>query len=482
MNFILRACVTCRLVRSFQIFAVALLLTFLAGAVAAQRAITNPSVENPAFANNSFFFYSEAVVTGWLTSHPVVAGGCTNGGGPAVDCRPIERWSSSFNGVLPATGAGSRWVELNAYDNSMIYQSVCLTGGESFTYSFLHRGRSSTTTPDVAQFRLGIPAGLPAGSKSANSYSFPIVTVSTTSNGTVTSPPTGSGTINAPAAAGNGWVRYSGTYTFSGSSQLINIGFVALSTAGGAASGNFVDDWQIGLSPNVEFASSAASIAEGSDLGSNTPANRPAIRVSGMVSTAITVTFQVTGGSAFAVAGTDYSLTVPFASGNTSTTATVTIPVGTYDGTSAGSLFPIQFSISSDVMNEANETIVFSIRTAPGASIASAVGCGIAPVSISNYTILNDEAPTAANAEISGRLRTANGRGIGRAYVTLSGGGLSASVYALTNAFGFYRFTGIPAGQTYVLNVRSKTYRFDDPVRVVNLGEDLTGVDFTAQP
>lgn len=103
-------------------------------------------------------------------------------------------------------------------------------------------------------------------------------------------------------------------------------------------------------------------------------------------------------------------------------------------------------------------------------------------VSIDNLTIIARSAPTAAGASISGRVVTANGRGIGRTYITLSGSGLTAPVVALTNPFGHYKITDIAAGQTYVLSIRSKTYRFDTPLRTVNLGEDLTGLDFVAEP
>ena len=90
------------------------MLSAAPAATLAQRAITNPSIEDPAFEDGIYYFYSEELVPGWLTSHPVQPAGCTNGtAGPGVDCRPIERWSTTFLGVTAAPGAGSRWVELN---------------------------------------------------------------------------------------------------------------------------------------------------------------------------------------------------------------------------------------------------------------------------------------------------------------------------------------------------------------------------------
>src|SRR5690606_2358218 len=149
--------------------------------------------------------------------------------------------------VNTAAGAGNQFVELNADDISMIYQQVCMTNGESFTYSFLHRGRQSSFTRDRAQFRIGLPTGLPTGPIPADSYSYPILNVATTNNGNYTTP-TGSGTYDTtPSSAGNGWRRYSGTYTYTGPTQMVNIGFRSISGAGGDTLGNFIDDWQIQL-------------------------------------------------------------------------------------------------------------------------------------------------------------------------------------------------------------------------------------------
>jgi hypothetical protein len=127
----------------------------------------------------------------------------------------------------------------------MIFQTMALASGDKLSWSFLHRGRASDTTPDVLELRIGIPSGLPTGSLAPDSYSYSIVTVSTTANGTFTTP-TGSGTINAPTSVGNGWVRYSGAYTYTpaaGTPLTVNVGFLSVSASGGDEGiGNFIDD------------------------------------------------------------------------------------------------------------------------------------------------------------------------------------------------------------------------------------------------
>jgi hypothetical protein len=88
--------------------------------------------------------------------------------------------------------------------------------------------------------------------------------------------------------------------------------------------------------------------------------------------------------------------------------------------------------------------------------------------------------PTAANAEISGRLVTANGEGIRNATVMLSGGSLVQPVYVRTGTFGSYTFSDVPVGQTYLITVISKRYTFANPTRVINLTDSVTDEDFIA--
>jgi hypothetical protein len=447
---------------------------------AQQRAIVNPSTELPSFPNNSNQRWGEGAFTGWLTTHPQVTNGCTNGGGTNITCRPMERWSTGFLAVSTAAGAGTHFVELNADTNSMIYQTLCMTNGEAFDYSFLHRGRGSATVADVAQFRLGIPTGLPAGSKAADSYSFPIVQVATTSNGTVTAAPTGSGTINAPASAGSGWISYSGTYTYTGPTQLVNIGFRAVSTGSGNLSiGNFIDAWQIQLTPYVELAASSNSGAEGTGgTGSNTPANRPSIRIGGEVVSPITITLQHTGGTA--TRGTDFSLSVPFQSGNTTNTTTVNIPPGVYDGSGAASIFPIDFSIGTDGIVEPDETANFQVTNVVGATVTAVGTCGAAPITTMSYTITNDDIVTAGGVTLSGRVVTAGGRGIPGAVVSLgSTQGITRAVR--TNPFGHFSFADMPAGSFVFITVDAKRYSFENSMQSFTIDDDLGGIDFIAR-
>jgi hypothetical protein len=91
-------------------------------------------------------------------------------------------------------------------------------------------------------------------------------------------------------------------------------------------------------------------------------------------------------------------------------------------------------------------------------------------------------APTAAGVSLGGQVSTASGRGIWRATVVLTGGSLEAPVYAVTDYEGNYNFYDIPAGETYVLSVFVKGYKFNQTSIVVNLDDDFTEAHFTGTP
>ncbi|MEQ1921051.1 MAG: choice-of-anchor V domain-containing protein [Pyrinomonadaceae bacterium] len=82
---------------------------------------------------------------------------------------------------------------------------------------------------------------------------------------------------------------------------------------------------------------------------------------------------------------------------------------------------------------------------------------------------------TAAVVAISGRAMTPEGRGLRNALVVIAGENGTIQT-AITTAYGYYRFAEVPSGSTYVINVRSRRYRFD--AQIVQAFDDLTSIDF----
>jgi hypothetical protein len=91
-------------------------------------------------------------------------------------------------------------------------------------------------------------------------------------------------------------------------------------------------------------------------------------------------------------------------------------------------------------------------------------------------------APTSAAVSLSGRVFSAEGMAIRGATVTIYGGSLVASITVSTGTFGAFAFSGMRAGETYIVMVHSGRYAFAEPVRTVTLNEDLTDLEFVAAP
>ncbi len=94
---------------------------------------------------------------------------------------------------------------------------------------------------------------------------------------------------------------------------------------------------------------------------------------------------------------------------------------------------------------------------------------------------LNFTVPTAAGSTISGQVMTAGGNGIRNANVTISGGDLPEPITTRTGTFGFYSFTGIPAGGTYIVTINAKRYTFSNPTQILNVQDDIADANFIAE-
>ncbi|MEQ1764756.1 MAG: LamG-like jellyroll fold domain-containing protein [Pyrinomonadaceae bacterium] len=98
----------------------------------------------------------------------------------------------------------------------------------------------------------------------------------------------------------------------------------------------------------------------------------------------------------------------------------------------------------------------------------------------STWAVVRLSAPTAASANISGRVTDAGGRGVSRAFVTaVSTAG--QTFQGLTNTFGYYRLADLPAGEGYVVTVSARRNQFDNATQFVDLSTDVTDLDFHAR-
>lgn len=87
--------------------------------------------------------------------------------------------------------------------------------------------------------------------------------------------------------------------------------------------------------------------------------------------------------------------------------------------------------------------------------------------------------PTAGPVSIAGRVVSPNGFGIGGAVVSLAGPD-GQLLTAITAAFGYFRFDGLEAGQTYVIGVKAKRRTFEPSELAVTPNDDVADLLFTS--
>ena len=115
-------------------------------------------------------------------------------------------------------------------------------------------------------------------------------------------------------------------------------------------------------------------------------------------------------------------------------------------------------------------------------TVNNVLGPVIGVTEFSRWTGSGPLAPTAADVVLGGRVLTADGRGIKNAVLVISGNTLPTPMRVLTGPFGYYRFDGLEAGETYVVTVNSKRFFFQAPSRIVTLSDSVLDADFLAMP
>ncbi|MBR7796647.1 LPXTG cell wall anchor domain-containing protein [Agaribacter marinus] len=206
---------------SFTIFllAIVLMITFLVNIIpntvqAAEKnscsqpiSLINGSFEEPKTSGDAgrAYMYKPSSVPGWNTTDSA-----------------IEIWRpgnpSEYSNYYPAPDE-SRWAELNAYENGMLYQDVETTPGQTLYWSLDHRGRAGE---DTMQVRIGPVTD--------NPYDTVVQEQITDGN--------------------DAWGTHTGIYIVPEGQTLTRFGFEAVTSAGnGLAMGNFIDNIFFGTLP-----------------------------------------------------------------------------------------------------------------------------------------------------------------------------------------------------------------------------------------
>ncbi|MEI2432223.1 Calx-beta domain-containing protein [Lysobacter yananisis] len=369
------------------LLAAALAAASFAAPAQVQRTFVNLGFETPNMVTAACvgFYVGPQQVTGWNTTETNrTAGGCGVTANPATG-PVLELWNNGALGVTARTG--KQHAELNAYTASRVYQNVCMTNGEVINWRLSHRGRDSATVPDVMDF------GINATGSTSSAITTQVARIGTTNNGTDRINAAGAaqpsfaslGTLTIGGTTG-GWRDYSGTFTYTGTTGVQQLGFAAVSSAlGNISSGNFLDEIQVTLTPYLEFDPTSYTVREG------TAGTLPQIRVIGTVPAGgITVPIQITGGTA--TVGSDYTV-----DNGTATQVDVAIPAGTYDNRT----FPIPITVVDDNVIEDNETVTFTVQPVPGSfTLTSTSTCSAAAQASATLTILDNDVDLATTKTV----------------------------------------------------------------------------------
>lgn len=84
---------------------------------------------------------------------------------------------------------------------------------------------------------------------------------------------------------------------------------------------------------------------------------------------------------------------------------------------------------------------------------------------------------TSSDVSVSGTVYSFGGKGVSKATLTLTNMSGQSQI-ALTNAFGYYEFTGVSVGETYTLSVTAKGQTF--ATQLLNVQDTMTEVNFTS--
>lgn len=86
--------------------------------------------------------------------------------------------------------------------------------------------------------------------------------------------------------------------------------------------------------------------------------------------------------------------------------------------------------------------------------------------------------PSASLVSVSGQVVTSSKQPVARARVTLSNG--EGEAYsALTNGFGYFAIKELPAGQTYIVSIGARGYRFEP--QAISVDDDLSGLVYVME-
>ncbi len=127
----------------------------------------------------------------------------------------------------------------------------------------------------------------------------------------------------------------------------------------------------------------------------------------------------------------------------------------------------------------ASSSGAFSVTGTGGQTAAGMTSANPSFSQPAGFWVPDQLAPTAAGVTVSGRVTTADGRGIRNARVTMMGAdGTTRSVS--TGSFGYFRLMDVLTGEIYIFSVSARRYTFAAPTQILTVFDNVADLSFVA--
>jgi hypothetical protein len=181
----------------------------------------------------------------------------------------------------------------------------------------------------------------------------------------------------------------------------------------------------------------------------------------GLSSVNVVVTGSSSAGSGFFDPGADHASPArPFSHISASVTGGVTVNSVTYNS-------PTQVTLNISTVGATSGPQNVTITNPDG---QSSTGVGL----------INVLVPTAAPANISGRITDTEGNGLGRVSLTITNIDGTFTATSSTNVFGYFEFASVPTGATYIITPKHKSYVFTPSQMVYAHLDEVLDLHFSA--
>lgn len=156
----------------------------------------------------------------------------------------------------------------------------------------------------------------------------------------------------------------------------------------------------------------------------------------------------------------------------------LSLAVGSRAQIAAGDTFSLQKTVIANG-GATSTNGAFSVENTCGQAVAGGNASSALFAVQSGFWTPQALAPTAATVTIGGRIQSAEGRGIKNAVITLTKTDGEAKT-VVSGTLGYYRFTEVEVGASFILSITSKRFTFNPSTLFVTITEARDDLDFAA--